>query len=111
MLVNSLSVSRTIGIGIAIIMRSVMISVAVNTLSMSRVLEHCVRKISTGAQLRLQSSPHWNTVAKKNAELHAVTIPTMTQLALLKAGTWPKILRHRNKMDNLIKPKATSSVI
>lgn len=111
MAANSQRSSRTIGMGMAIIMRSVMISVAVNTLSMSRVLEHCVRKISIGAQLRLQSSPHWKTVAKKKAKLHAVTMPIMTQLALLKARTWPKILRHKNKIDNLIKPKASFSVV
>ena len=99
------------GTGIAIIMRSVIISVAVNTLSMSRVLEHCVKKISIGAQLRLQCSPHWNTVAKKNVKLHAVTRPIIVQLAMLKARTWPKILRHRNRMDNLIKPKASFSVV
>ena len=97
--------------GIAIIMRSVRISVAVNTLSISRVLEHGVRNISIGAQFRFQSTPHWKTVAKKNATLHAVTIPIMIQLALLKAGTWPKILRHKNKIDNLIKPKASYSVV
>ena len=57
-LANSQRNLRTIGIGIAIIMRSVMISVAVNTLSMSKVLEHCVKNISIGAQLRLQFSPH-----------------------------------------------------
>ena len=97
--------------GIAIIMRSVTISVAVNTLSISKVLEHCVRKISIGAQLRLQCSPHWKMVPKKNARLHADTMPIMAQLAMLKARTWPKILRHRNKIDNLIKPKASFSVV
>lgn len=111
MLVISQRNPRTIGIGIAIIMRSVMISVAVNTLSMSRVLEHCVKNISIGAQLRLQSSPHWKTVAKKNAKLHVVTMPIMIQLAMLEAWTWPKILRHRNKIDSLIRPKASFSVV
>ena len=46
------------GIGIAMIIRSVIISVAVNTVSISSVFEHCVKKIPIGAQLRLQFSPH-----------------------------------------------------
>ena len=95
----------------AIIMRSVRISVAVKTVSILRVFEHLVRKSVMGAQLRLQSMPHWKTVAKKNAMLHAIVIPIMTQLVILNARTWPNIRRHRNSMESLIKPNTTFSVV
>ena len=88
-----------------------MISVAVKTVNMSSVLEHCVKKTVIGAQLSCQSSPHWKTVAKKKAKLHAVTTPIMIQLIMLKARTWPKIRRHKNKIDSLIRPKAIFSVV
>ena len=102
---------RTIGIGIAMIIRSVRISVTVKTVSMSRVLEHLVKKIRIGAQLRLQLVPHWKTVAKKKAKVHAMTILIMIQLAMLNLRTWPKIRRHKDKMDSLISPKAIFSVV
>jgi len=88
-----------------------MISVAVNTVNILRVFEHCVKKIVIGAQLKLQCRPHWNTVAKKNAKLHAATNPIMIQLSILKMRTWPKIRRHKNKMDNLMRPKVIFSVV
>ena len=95
----------------AIIIRSVRISVAVKTVSMSRVFEHLVRKSVMGAQLRLHSTPHWKTVAKKNAKLHAIVIPIMIQLVMLNARTWPNIRRQRNKMESLIKPNTIFSVV
>lgn len=98
------------GIGIAIIKRSVMMSVVVNTVNILRVFEHCVKKIVIGAQLKVQCRPHWNTVAKKKAKLHAVTSPIMTQLRMLKMRTRPKIRRHKNKMDNLMRPKVIFSM-
>lgn len=42
MLADSQGASGNVGMGMAIIVRSVMISVAVNTLSICRVSEHCV---------------------------------------------------------------------
>ena len=90
---------------------SVMISVTVKTVNISKVLEHWVKKIVIGAQLRVQFTPHWKTVAKKNVKLHADTITIMTQLALLNARTWPKIRRHRNRMESLIRPNASFSVV
>lgn len=86
-------------------------SVAVNTVNILSVFEHCVRKIKIGPQLRLQCRPHWNTVAKKNATLQAETNTIINQLSILKILTWPKIRRHKNKMDSLIRPKATFSVV
>ena len=61
--INSISIypemaSPTIGIGMAMMIRSVVISVAVKTVSMFNVFEHCVKKIPIGAQLRSQCSPH-----------------------------------------------------
>lgn len=99
------------GIGIANIKRSVRISVAVKTVDISKVLEHWAKKILMGAQLRLHFTPHRKMVAKKNVKLHADTITIMTQLALLKARTWPKIRRQRNRKESLIRPKAIFSVI
>ena len=64
-----------------------MISVTVKTVSISKVLEHCVRNVVMGAQLSFQFTPHWKTVAKKKDTLHADTITIMIQLALLNART------------------------
>lgn len=99
------------GIGIATIRESVMISVVVNTVNILRVFEHCVKKTVIGAQLKVQCRPHWNTVAKKNAKLHAVTSPIMTQPSILMMRTWPKIRHHKNKMDNLMRTKVIFSVV
>ena len=101
----------TIGIGIAIIKISVMMSVAVKTVNTSKVFEHWAKKSVIGAQLRLQFSPHWNTFVKKNIKLHVDTTTIITQLALLNARTWPKIRRQRNKTESFIRPKAIFSVI
>ena len=101
----------TMGIGIAIIKRSVMISVTVKMVNTFKVLGHWVKKSVMGAQLRLQFTPHWKTFAKKNVKLHVATIPIMTQLALLNPRTLPKIRSQRNKTESFMRPKAIRSVV
>ena len=86
-------------------------SVVANTVNISRVSVHCVKNIPIGAQLSFQSFPHWNNVAKKNAKLHALTMPIITQLDILNARTWPNIRRHRKSMLNFMIPKPIFSVV
>ena len=102
---------QTIGTGMAMIIRSVSISVVVKTVSTVRVSVHFVKNVQIGAQLSSHTTPHWKSVAKKNAVLHAIMIPIITQHILLKARTAPKMRRHRSRTETLIRPKAGFSVV
>jgi hypothetical protein len=72
------------GTHMKMIMNSVAKSVAVNTVSMLRVLEHCVRNVPIGAQFNFQFVPHWKTVAKKKDMLHMATTTIITQQKIWK---------------------------
>ena len=98
------------GTGINMMMKSVSRSVAVKTVSMARVSVHFVKKKKIGDQFQSHLVPHWNTVAKKNVKLHAIIIPIMIQQKIIN----PRVARaniriHRNKIDSLMRPKASFS--
>lgn len=99
------------GVGISMITKSVSRSVAVNTVSMSNVLEHCVRKMPMGAQFNFQLVPHWKTVAPKKASVHKVTITIMVRHAIRNARSDPRILSQRKRRDSLMIPKVIFSVL
>ena len=61
-----------------------MTSVTVKTFNIFKVFEHCVKKISIGAQLRFQFTPHWKTIARKKVVLQVMIMPIMNQLITLK---------------------------
>ena len=65
------------GTGMNIMTKSVVRSVAVNTVSIFRVFVHCVRKRVIGAQFHDHFVPHWKRVAKKNEVDQATMTPIM----------------------------------
>lgn len=102
---------QIIGTGINMIIKSVKTSVAVKTVSMSRVLVHWVKKRVMGAQFQVHSRPHWKRVAKKNASDQAIVIAIIDQQMILNSLTCPNILFQRNNMDSLIKPSVIFSTV
>lgn len=95
----------------AIIIRSERMSVAENTVRTSRLSMHSVRKIPIGAQFNDQRVPHWKSVVKKNASVHATVKPIITQHRILNRLEDPKSRFQRSSSEILIKPKQNFSVI
>ena len=91
--------------------RSVITSVSVNTVNTVSVSEHSPRNVQIGAQFKSQTIPHWNTVAKKKARLHATMIPIMTQHHIANQRTAPKMRFQSRRMEILMRPKAIFSVV
>jgi hypothetical protein len=100
-----------IGTGMSMIIKSVKTSVAVKTVSILSVLEHCVRKIMIGAQFQVHLVPHWKRVAKKNAIDQATINQIIIEQNIEKDRTRPNSRFQRKRIDSLISPNAIFSVV
>jgi hypothetical protein len=99
------------GTGMAMMIKSEIISVIANTVRTSRLLMHFVRKMPIGAQFNDQWVPHWKTVVKKKASVHATVNPIITQHMILKPWEAPNSRFQRKRNDILIRPKTNFSVV
>lgn len=97
---------QMIGTGMMMIIKSVTTSVAQNTVSIFKVLEHFVRNQEMSDQFQSQWTPHWKTVAPVNATPQAAQTPIIIQQAIRNFLIMPKNLIHSSRIEILIRAKA-----